>query len=132
MAVVEFIPADFRAAYPQFDALTDAQLNQAFDVACLILDNTDSSPVPYCPDEGINHRKTLLYMLVCHISTLAMRGDGAVGNLTSATEGSVTATFAAPVIADAEWFTQTPCGLAYWQATARYRMGGRWYAACGH
>ena len=73
MAVVVFDPQEFREAYPRFvdpktgqPLLTDAQLRQAFDVACLLLDNTDSSPVPYDPVHGVMIRKTLLYLLVCH------------------------------------------------------------------
>lgn len=86
MAVVVFDPQEFREAYPRFvdpktgqPLLTDAQLRQAFDVACLLLDNTNSSPVPYDPAHGVMIRKTLLYLLVCHLATLALWPMGQAG-----------------------------------------------------
>ena len=74
MAVVEFVPADFRELYPQFTEalISDGQLTQAFNVACLLLDNSDSSPVPYNPATGVLVRQTLLNLLVCHLATLAL------------------------------------------------------------
>ena len=74
MAVVEFDPAAFREAYPRFTAelISDAQLQQAFDLACLLLDNTDASLVPYDPEHGILIRRTLLWLLVCHLATMAL------------------------------------------------------------
>ena len=134
MAVVIFDPAEFLTKYPQFkDKVTDAQLEQAFDVACLLLDNTDSSLVPYDPDKGIKDRKTLLYMLVCHLVTLGLRGaEGQAGPVASASEGSVSVSFAVPTITGkiADWYIQTPCGQAYWNAIARYRLGGHYVAGC--
>jgi hypothetical protein len=46
MARVVFDPVEFRDLYPQFTAelVTDGQLRQAFDVACLLLDNSPSLP----------------------------------------------------------------------------------------
>ena len=129
MAVVVFDADEFRAAYPQFSKLSDEQLGAAFDTACLVLDNSESSPVPYDPDKGVKDRKTLLYMLVCHLATLALRGTGAVGVLTSASEGSVSTGFTLPPkLNDAGWYAQTQCGLAYWQAVRGYIVGGRYFA----
>ena len=128
MPIVIFDPAGFREARPQLATLSDAQLLAAFDTACLILSNSERSPVPYDPNAGVNDRKILLDLLTCHVATLALRGDGAVGALASATEGSVRAEFHPPDVAGAEWFSLTPCGFAYWQAIAGYRFGGRWYA----
>ena len=128
MPIVVFDPTEFRQRRPQLESLSDAQLLAAFDTACLILDNSERSPVPYAPDAGVLDRKTLLDLLVCHLATLALRGGGAVGALSSATEGSVSASFQAPTVAGADWFCQTPCGFADWQAVAGYRFGGRWYA----
>lgn len=72
MAVVVFDPVDFRGAYPQFTTvlLTDAQLQQAFNVACLI--NNDGSRIPYAPDNGGDVRQTMLWLLVCHLASLAL------------------------------------------------------------
>lgn len=129
MAVVEFDPAAFREAYPRFDALTDAQLQQAFDVACLVLDNTDASPVPYDPARSIFIRRTLLWLLVCHLATMALWQPGQSGPLASATEGSVSVSFSIPQGAGKSFYTQTPCGQAYWQAIQPYVVGGRYYPA---
>lgn len=131
MAIVVFDPASFRVAYPQFaDTLTwpDERLGEAFSQAELILDNSAASIVPYDPDKGITERATLFNLLVCHICTLWERGD-VVGTVSSASEGSVNAGFTVPQIKNAEWFLQTPCGFSYWQATLKYRLGGRTYRA---
>lgn len=125
MAVVVLDIPPFRVMYPQFAKLTDAQIEQAFRVACLLLDNTEASRVPYVP--GANtERETLLYLLTCHLCELAQRGNGLVGTMTAAAEGSVNATFNLPQIPNAEWYSQTQCGLTYWTATLKYRQG-RYY-----
>ena len=131
MAVVVFDPAAFREAYPQFTAalLTDAQLQQAFDVACLLLDNTDGSPVPYDPENGVMIRKTLLYLLVCHMATMALWPVGQSGPMSNATEGSVSVGFSLPQNTGKAFYNQTPCGQAFWQAVQPYAAGGRYYAA---
>lgn len=136
MAVVVFDPAEFLAAYPKFTNpvtgapfLTDAQLRQAFDVACLLLDNTNSSPVPYDPDHGVMIRKTLLYLLVCHLGTLALWPLGQSGPTSSATEGSVSVSFSVPTTTGKAFYNQTPCGQTFWLAVSPYVAGGRYYAA---
>lgn len=125
MPIVVFNPTDFRVIYPEFGNAakwSDARLNEAFNQATLILDNTESSPVPYAPATGVTERATLLNLLSCHICAIWERGT--VGAISSATEGSISSSFAVPQIKNAEWFTQTPCGFAFWQATLKYRMGG--------
>lgn len=132
MAVVEFDPAAFLEACPQFapggePILTDGQLSQAFEVACLMLNNTNSSPVPYNPEKGIFTRRTLLYLIVCHLCTLALWQPGQAGPLASATEGSVSVSFSIPNITGREYWNMTPCGQSYWQAIRPYALGGRYY-----
>lgn len=131
MAVVEFDPAAWLEAYPQFQGqLSEAQLAQAFDVACLLLDNTDASPVPYDPSNGIETRRVLLWLLVCHLATLALRPLNQSGPMTSATEGSVSVGFQVPQTVNGAYFVQTPCGASYWQAVRKFVVGGRYYDAC--
>ena len=131
MAVVVFDPAEWLEAYPQFQGLlTNAQLNQAFGIACLMLDNTDASPVPYDPDNGIETRKILLWLLVCHLAALALRPVNQSGPMTSATEGSVSVGFQVPTALNGQYFQQTPCGQSYWQAIKKYVVGGRYYDIC--
>ena len=121
MNVVVFDAEEFLALYPQFqNVFTPAQLQVFFNVACLILDNTENSKV-----KDLLERKTLLYMLVCHIATLQQRGTGTVGMLTSATEGKVTAGFQA-FTNNPNWYNQTQCGSMFWLATAKYRVGMRY------
>ncbi|PHM30020.1 DUF4054 domain-containing protein [Xenorhabdus innexi] len=132
MAVVTFDPDAFLELYPRFaGALTNGQLQQAFDVACLLLDNSDNSIIPYEPS-GTQERKTLLYLLTCHVATVTLWGDkGQAGPASSASEGSVSVSFAVPDAANASWFKLTPCGQMYWQATRKYVVGGR-YSAVKH
>lgn len=131
MPVVTFSPERFRAACPQYAAvpvLDDARLEQGFNLACLILDNSENSCVPYAPPQ-VMVRETLLFLLVAHFCELAERGEGgagAVGGVASASEGSVSVSFSLPQQQNAAWFSQTAPGLAFWQATLKYRMGGRW------
>lgn len=125
MAVVVFDPALFRQQRPQFAdkaKYSDVFLQNCFDEAALICSNTESSIVPYNPDKGINNRQILLYLLTCHIATLATSGQ--VGSITSATEGSVSASFYVEQKKGAAWFTQTQCGYMYWQMVQKYKLGG--------
>ncbi|AOM39672.1 DUF4054 domain-containing protein [Xenorhabdus hominickii] len=132
MAIVTFDSDAFLELYPRFAGiLTKGQLQQAFDVACLLLDNSDNSDIPYEPD-GTQERKTLLYLLVCHIATVTLWGNNnQAGPASSATEGSVSVSFAVPDAANASWFKLTPCGQMYLQATRKYVVGGR-YSAVKH
>jgi len=127
MAVVIFDVQAWREAYPQFDGqLTDGQLKQAFRVAELMCDNTESSPIPYDPPKT-ETREVLLWLLVCHLASLALRPANQAGPTTGATEGTVSAQFAVPKSLNGEYFTQTPCGASYWQAIKKFTIGGRYY-----
>lgn len=119
--VVVFDPQDFLVLYPQFqNVFTPSQLNQFFKVACLLCNNTENSPIT-----DLEERKTLLYMLVCHIATLMQRGTAMTGLLTSATEGSVSVGLQ-NYTNNPTWYSQTQCGSMYWMATAKYRVGMRY------
>lgn len=119
--VVVFDATEFLALYPQFNnVFTPGQLTQFFNVACMLCDNTKDSKVT-----DLTERKTLLYMLVCHIATLMQRGTGMVGIISSATEGKVSVGLQ-NVINNPNWYNQTQCGSMYWLATAKYRVGMRY------
>ena len=130
MALVEFVPSGFRELYPQFttDRISDAQLMQAFNTACLLLDNSASSPVPYEPAAAVFTRQTLLNLLVCHLATLALWPQGQNGPVSSSSEGSVSVSFSIPARPEGAFFRQTPCGQTYWQAIQPYIRGGRYHA----
>lgn len=123
--MVIFDPALFRQQRPQFanpDKYSDAFLQNCFDEATLICSNKESSLIPYNPDRQVYDRQILLYLLTCHIATLATSGQ--VGSITSATEGSVSAGFYIDQKKGAAWFTQTQCGYMYWQMVQKYKLGG--------
>ena len=111
----------FRAVYPQFASLSDAQLEFMWENALIISGIEGDTRVP----EG--QKENLLFMLVCHLATLATRGTA--GAMTSAKQGEVQVTYASVPSRsdDADWFNLTPCGSAYWQAIKRYRLGGLWF-----
>lgn len=124
--MVIFDPALFRQQRPQFanpDKYSDAFLQNCFDEATLICSNKESSLIPYNPDRQVYDRQILLYLLLtCHIATLATSGQ--VGSITSATEGSVSASFYVEQKKGAAWFAQTQCGYSYWQMVQKYKLGG--------
>lgn len=119
--IVIFNAEEFKILYPQFNELSEDTLNLYFKAACLLLDNTKNSVV-----QDIEERKMLLYMLTRHIATLKGNGDALVGTITSAAEGSVNVSVTP--LNNAKWYTLTQCGAMYWAATAKYRVGMRYYA----
>lgn len=121
--VVVFDVDEFKTLYPQFANVDETILQNYFNAATLLLDNTDKSHV-----KDLAERKMLLYMLTCHIATLKGRGDSIVGTITAATEGKVNVSVT-PLV-NANWYNQTVCGSMYWQATAKYRVGVRYVAYC--
>lgn len=121
--VVVFDVDEFKTLYPQFKNVDDTILQNYFNAATLLLDNTNQSPV-----KDLAERKMLLYMLTCHIATMKKRGDSIVGTITAATEGKINVSVT-PLV-NANWYTQTLCGSMYWQATAKYRLGVRYVAYC--
>lgn len=120
MAVVVFDPAQFKIVYPQFAAVADAVLENCFNGACNILNNTDTSPV-----QNIPRRTYLLYLLTAHIATLegvaGSSGPAPVGRLSQASEGTVSVSFDYNSGPNQAWFAQTQYGALFWQATTNLR-----------
>jgi hypothetical protein len=120
MAAVIFVPADFKAAYPEFSAVTDAALNAYFVRAQMFLANED------CPIQDEAKRLQLFWLLVAHIAQLAGALNpggipGPVGRTASASEGSVSVSLEYHAGMGSAWFTQTGYGAQFWQATAYLR-----------
>lgn len=120
MAAVVFVPADFKAAYPEFGSVPDAALNAYFVRAQLYLANED------CPVQDEAKRLQLFWLLVAHIAKLAGALNpggvpGPVGRTSSATEGSVSVSLEYHAGMGASWFIQTSYGAEFWQATAYLR-----------
>jgi hypothetical protein len=112
----------FRTIYPQFAEIPDTTLEFMWNNALMISGLEHDTRVP---DE---EKENLLFMLVCHLATLATRGTA--GAMTSAKQGEVQVTYSAPTSnpgTDEGWYMLTPCGSAYWQIIKKYRLGGLWF-----
>lgn len=129
-ASVKFDPVAFREGFPQFaeGLFTDAQLTNAFKVATTIIDNSPNALIPYDPGNSVYDREVVLNALVCHLLTMAQRAmDGQAGPVASATEGSVSVSFAVPSVDKDSYFLQTPCGQMFLQLVAKYSVGGIYF-----
>ena len=110
--------------YPQFAGNpTEPLASLYWSEAGLYVAN---SPYSRVTDPGA--LQSLLMMVTAHIAALGMVGpDGQlanplVGRIANATEGSVSiSTELADLGKSAAFWTQTPYGFAFWQATAAYR-----------
>lgn len=112
----------FREIYPQFSNLSDTALNFMFQNALIISGIEHDTRIPEA------EKQNLLFMLICHLATLATRGTA--GAMLSAQQGDVHVAFgqiASTGGGDADWYNLTPCGSAYWQAVKRYRLGGLYF-----
>lgn len=125
MAIVELKIATFRAIYPEFSNISDDLLPFLFDDATDYLDNTEISLVAQS-----DKRERLLYLLMAHLAYMRYGdidrngGSGMVGRVSSASEGSVSVSSdLGQVEFRNAWYTQSPYGMDYWQATKVYRMG---------
>jgi hypothetical protein len=120
MAAVVFDADRFKLRYPEFAAVSDSYLGLCFDSATLYLSNADKSPV-----QDLVRREQLLFMLTAHVAATggALSGGGAqaVGRVSSAAEGSVSAIFDFPIQNSAAYFAQTQYGVGFWQATSNLR-----------
>jgi hypothetical protein len=123
MAIVVFDPAAFKIRYPEFSAVSNAALQLYFNDAELYLSNTDDSP-----EQNINRRTSLLWMLTAHIGllsgVLSATGNALpVGRVSSATEGSVSASLDYMMLSPGTgpWFQQTQYGASFWAATSALR-----------
>ena len=121
MTAVVFDSAAFKARYPEFAAVGDPLLSACFREAGLYLSNSDNSPV-----QNLTRRAVLLNMLTAHIAALggALSSDGQprpVGRISSATEGSVSASMEYLAPGSSAWFAQTQYGADFWQATSSLR-----------
>lgn len=120
--VVNFVPADFKAGFPEFTSIADAVLSVNFGLATLQLNNS-------CNSRVLNalQREQLLNLLTAHVTQLrnginGQAASGIVGRISEAAEGSVRASAdMGNVTLNAAYFLQTQWGAMYWQATAQYR-----------
>lgn len=106
----------FNQYYPELNA-TAITGRWAFDMACLIINNTPDSFV-CCECE----REKLLYLLTAHILFLKNRGVGNVGTLNSAHEGSVSVGYGGMGL-NAGYLGQTQYGVLFLEAIKKYKSG---------
>ncbi|KVN25629.1 hypothetical protein WJ63_15985 [Burkholderia pyrrocinia] len=121
--VVAFDPAAFRAAFPAFAGVSDGLLNGYFSMACIFLNNSAASVV-----QDLTVRAQLLNLITAHVAFLMGRagsGDGSsaavVGQMVSAGEGTVNASFAQVQSKNAEFWAQSEYGFMFWQMTLPFR-----------
>jgi len=109
----------FREIYPEFASMSDFQLENAFYEATIRLNNTEKSPV-----KDVQRREFLLYLAMAHICTLNKQianGNGSVGRLSSATQGSVSVSLDYGSSSSAsKWWEQTSYGAKYWSLIKQY------------
>ena len=121
--VVTFSYSDWSLRYPELAGSVSAPLAQLyFNESQLYCDNTPCSVI--C---NLVERELLLNMLTAHIAATNAQINGQpasplVGRISNATEGSVSVATQLNINSNSsQWFTQTKYGIAYWQATAKYR-----------
>lgn len=130
--VVAFDPAAFKAAFPAFAGVSDGLLNGYFAMACIFLNNSPASVV-----QDLTVRAQLLNFITAHLAFLlgrASSGDGSsaavVGQMVSAGEGTVNASFAQVQSKNAEFWAQSEYGLIFWQMVLPFRTFRYFPAPC--
>jgi hypothetical protein len=120
--IVVFVPADFKAAFPEFSAVADAVLDLNFDIATLVIANTCEGIIT----DAVKREK-LLNLATAHITQLRNGANGGgpsgiIGQIIAARQGSINIG-AAEIKAGMNqvWFTQTQWGMLLWSALAPYR-----------
>lgn len=128
---VVFNYAAWEAMFPEFAGVTEDAATNYFNMATLYVRNDGRGPI-----NDINMLTTLLNLTTAHLAKLfstQTAGNpttggveppgGAVGRVSSATEGSVTAQLDVPADAATQgwWWLQTPYGAAAWQAMKPFR-----------
>lgn len=113
----------FREVYPQFAAMTDAQIDWQAALALEAIKKIENWGL--LTEVQLEHA---LYALACHLCTMLQRSiDGQSGPVASAAEGSVNASFAVPPVDKKSYYLQTPCGQAYLSIIRPLLYGGRFY-----
>lgn len=118
------------ARYPEFAGVSQPLAQAYFDEAGLYFANQGWTG-------ALSIAPTLLNMLTAHIAWLyaprdaagkpSSTGSGAsplTGRISSASEGSVSVSteLSSSGSPSEAWFTQTPYGFSFWQATAQFRQ----------
>lgn len=127
---VQFDYGAWIKAYPEFSGtVSNPQAQEFWDLATL--ENQDCA----VPASGEFKQRKLLNLLTAHIASLFKRiqdgGNGLVGRISDATEGTVSVSAQAEYPpGTAQWFQQTQYGALYWQLTS-YRRTMRYIPGPG-
>jgi len=129
--VVTFDFTAFTAGYPEFSNLSSDQGQAFFDRGGLYFANSAFNPAFV---NGVPYMTQLAYLMTAHLAWLYAPRDASgnpsatgtiapqtVGQITNASQGSVSVGLKPVTEGSAEWFAQTKYGLSYWQATAQFR-----------
>jgi hypothetical protein len=125
--IVLFDWSFFLLRYAELSYIGEPLLQLYWNEAAVFCDNTPSSPIQDASVGGL--RYMVLHMATAHVAALnAASSAGApastlVGRIASAGQGSVNvSTTLEGESAGRAYWAQTKYGLAFWQATARYRQ----------
>lgn len=115
-------PSEFRSIYPEFIDLPDLVIENIFQYAELIIENTGSSIVT---DD--KKRKLFLYLLSAHIAFLNGRLSddpgmaGMAGTITSSTQGTTSVGMNIGTLTGSNsWLSQTRYGTMLWKMLRPY------------
>lgn len=74
----------------------------------------------YFGDLPVERQKYIAMLVLAHVLSLALRGaNGGIGQITNASEGSVSVGFQG-VTGGYNWWKQTPYGAMFWGILSRY------------
>jgi hypothetical protein len=109
---------NFRASFPdKFTEASDEVITSYFARAEDLIANSETSNIK--PPEKL---EKVLYMATAHLMALYEDGrGGAVGRISSASQGNVSASFDYPISPTRAWWQQTQYGAELLQATAKIR-----------
>lgn len=130
MASASFDYSKWSALFPYLanGGVTNAVASVFFDVAELLFNNTNCSPI-----DDLEKRATFLYFVVAHLARLngypiapggTAQPNELVGRIGSATEGTVSVSLASEYMstsASEAWWRQTQEGATFWTLTAQFR-----------
>lgn len=124
--IVVFNYLEWIQQYPEFGPVTQPQAQSFFNRVTIggPVDNTPGSPI-----QDLFERTILLNLAVAHMAFLFGPGPnggpprGAVGRVSQATEGSISATldYSIPSGPLEAWWNQSPFGAEFYASTLRYR-----------
>ena len=122
-------PAAFKAEYPEFAGVSDVLLARCFREATFLLNNSRCSLFPCCERIGLYN------LLIAWLAFDYGRGAGLVGQISSASQGSVSLGMQAVDMGKAASpYMTNKYGELYWQATEKIRT--MFYVGykrpCGH